>query len=295
VTGAHLADYTQSIVNGTLTVTQAGSTTSLSVTSDSITPGQSIALTATVASATTGTPTGTVSFYDNNVLLNASPAPLTAGAATYITTTLAPGVTHTITAAYSGDNNFTASTSTLTTPVVVAPLDFTMVISGPASQTVAAGNSISYQAKVTPMYGSYAGTVKFAVSGLPPGASVNVSPSSISANDGPQTVTLTIQTAATAANGKHSGDSPLARRAAPLALALLMLFGAGGLRRNGRGSRRMLCLMLLVASGVAATLVSGCGGNSSNSKHQQPQSYTITVTATAGNLQHTAIFTLTVQ
>jgi hypothetical protein len=62
VTGTNLAYYTQSIANGTLTVTQAGTATALTASSGSITPGQSVTLSAQVTSATTGTPTGTVSF-----------------------------------------------------------------------------------------------------------------------------------------------------------------------------------------------------------------------------------------
>src|SRR6185312_4723433 len=64
VTGANLPFYTQTVTNGTLTVTQAGTTTALSASSASITPGTSITFTAQVASNTTGTPTGTVNFYD---------------------------------------------------------------------------------------------------------------------------------------------------------------------------------------------------------------------------------------
>ena len=111
VTGADLADYTQSVTDGTLTITQAGSTTTLQLSSTSITPGQSVTLTATVASTTTGTPTGAVNFYDNGALLNTTPAVLSGGVATYAATTLAPGATHTITAMYSGNVNFTGSSS----------------------------------------------------------------------------------------------------------------------------------------------------------------------------------------
>ena len=68
--GANLADYTVTVQNGTLNITQAGTTTSLNVSSGSITPGESATLTAQVASSTTGTPTGSVNFYDGATLLN---------------------------------------------------------------------------------------------------------------------------------------------------------------------------------------------------------------------------------
>ncbi|MGC1360568.1 MAG: putative Ig domain-containing protein [Silvibacterium sp.] len=167
VTGAHLDDYTQVVNNGTLSVTKAGTTTALAVSSASITPGQNGTLTAQVLSSTTGTPSGTVSFYDGTTLL--STVTTNSGAASYSATGLAPGLTHTLTAVYSGDANFTQSSTASNATVTVAPLDFTMTLSGPSNLTVVPGQSISYQVQVTPDYGSYAGTVNFAISGLPPG------------------------------------------------------------------------------------------------------------------------------
>src|SRR5262249_34400993 len=82
--------------------------------------GQSVTFTATVTSAV-GTPTGTVQFKDNGsnlggpVTLNAS------GVATFTTSSLTVG-THPITADYSGDANFLASTGTLAGGQVVKPI-----------------------------------------------------------------------------------------------------------------------------------------------------------------------------
>ncbi len=133
VTGADLGDYTQSVTDGTLNITQAASTTSVQVSSTSITPVQSVTLTATVVDASagsTGTPTGTVNFYDNGTLLDA--AALSAGVASYSAASLTPGSSNVITAIYSGDANFTASSSTASaaTTIAVAPLGFTFAISG---------------------------------------------------------------------------------------------------------------------------------------------------------------------
>jgi len=291
VTGANLSDYTQSIANGTLTITQAPTTTSLSPSSASITLGQSVTLIAQVASTTSGAPTGTVTFYDGGTLLNTGT--LNIGTATYTTAALAPGLTHTITATYSGDTNFTTSSTTSSTLVTVAPLDFTLTVAGPASGTVLPGKTITYQVNVAPDYGSYAGTVDFAVSGLPPGATATFSPSSIAANGGPQTITVTIQTAAPTA-AQHMPPPPAGRRMVPLALAMLLLFGAGGLRRSGRRLRQMFYVVLLLAGGAASALLSGCGSNSGFFA-QPPQSYNITITATSGNLQHTATVALNLE
>ncbi|MGH9561657.1 MAG: MBG domain-containing protein, partial [Terracidiphilus sp.] len=266
--GAVDANYTIAYMPGSVTVGQAASITTIHLSSTSITPGQSETITVTVASATTGAPTGSVNISDGGTLL--ATVTLTNGTGSYTTTTLAPGVTHVISAVYSGDTNFTGSTSTTSASVTVAALDFTMTISGPSSATVIPGQSISYQVSVTPMYGSYAGTVNFAVTGLPAGATVTFSPSTIAANGGPQTVTVTI-TAPPAAASNHNPSVPSpTRRAAPLALAFLLLFGLGAVRRRGRAARRLFAIVLLLAGGAVATMVSGCGGGFFA---QAPQNY----------------------
>lgn len=76
--------------------------------------------------------------------------------------------------------------------------------------------------------------------------------------------------------------------------ALLLLFGMGGLRKRGRAVRRLLCVLLLVATCAAATLINGCGAHAGFFT-QAPQSYPITITATSGNVQNSITFTLTVE
>jgi len=66
-----------------------------------------VTFTATVSSSS-GTPTGSVSFYDGTTLLGS--ATLAQGVATYTTSTLAAGA-HSITAVYAGDSNFSSLTS----------------------------------------------------------------------------------------------------------------------------------------------------------------------------------------
>jgi hypothetical protein len=286
--GTDLADYSVTVQNGTLTITQAGTTTSLSLSSGSITPGQSVTLTSQVTSATTGTPTGSVNFYDGTTLLDT--APLSAGTATFMTSSLSAGTTHQLTAVYSGDVNFTTSSTSQSMPIVVAPLDFTLSANPPTTQSVTAGSTAVYQVVVAPLYGSYAGPVSFAATGLPLGASVTFNPTSIAANAGQQTVAVTVQTSATAA----LQPAPLfSRTRVPLAIALLLLplIGARRLRRQGRNLSRMLCVLLLLL-GMATMALSGCGGQT---KSATETNYTLTITATSGNLQHSTDLTLTLQ
>ncbi|MGO4514787.1 Ig-like domain repeat protein [Terriglobus sp. 2YAB30_2] len=103
--------------------TSAGSTSStVALTSNPSPPvaGKSVTFTATVTSTTSGqsvgrvhpqaaaTPTGTVDFRDNGTSMGTST--VTSGAATY-TTTLTAGTAHSITAVYSGNGTYAASTS----------------------------------------------------------------------------------------------------------------------------------------------------------------------------------------
>ena len=291
--GANLSNYAVVVDDGTLTVNQAASTTTLAVSGTTIGAGGTLMLTATVASTTTGTPTGTVSFYDGSTLLDT--ATLSAGVATYSTTSLATG-SHTLTAVYSGDINFTASSTTSATTVTVAALDFTMTAT-PASQSGNQGATFTYQLAVAPAYSGtpYPGTLTFTATGLPTGATLTFTPSSVAANAGPQTVSMAIATAQTGSAAVQPLD--LGRKMAPLALAFLLLPFAGTrrMRRHGRRFGRMICLLLLALGGVVATAaLSGCGSNGGQ-KNGQETIYAITVTATSGTVTHTSMVDLTVE
>jgi hypothetical protein len=147
---------------------------------------------------------------------------------------------------------------------------------------------------VNPLYGNYPGPVSFTASGLPTGATITFSPSTISATGGKQTVTVTVSTPAVAKQVSPS----IGRRLAPLTLALLLfpLLGVGRLRRQGRRLSRLASLLLLVGCTLAGALMTGCGSPSGSGFFTQAeQTYTINVTATSGNVQHAAAVTLLVQ
>jgi len=287
VSGSSLGNYTVSATNGTLNITQAGTTTGLTASSTSATANQTITLTANVASTTSGTPTGTVTILDNGTALQL--VTLTNGTASY-TTTLAPGVTHTLIASYTGDTNFLASASAATgTSVTVSPQDFTFSGTGsPATQTVTPGQAASFTYNLAPTSGSsYPGAVSLTVSGCPIGSTCTLSPTSLAANAGAQTVTLVVQTtAATARN--HEGNTPWS-----LALLLLPLAGARRLRRSSQRLRKLMLAAVFLFAGAALAGLSGCGGNSA--PQQQPQNYSITVTVASGIMIHTSTVTLNVQ
>ena len=287
VTGSNLAAYTVNTQDGTLTVTKASSTTTLTLGSSSIGSGQSVTFTATVASSTTGTPTGSVSFFNGSTLLGTGA--LASGTATYTTTTL-PSGSDSITATYGGDTNFTTSSTTAGQTIVVGTLDFTFAASGPTDQIVKGGASATYQFTLNPTLGNYPSAVTFTATGLPAGATIAFSPSSVAVTGGKQSVTATVATAP--AVGSNAAPA-IGRSLAPLGLALILLplVGARRMRRYGRGMSGLLSLLLLLGGLVTVAAVSGCGGSSSKTT---PQNYLITVTATGGNVQHSADVTLEV-
>ncbi|MGO9516627.1 MAG: Ig-like domain repeat protein [Candidatus Korobacteraceae bacterium] len=293
VTGADIASYSVTIQNGTLTVTQAGTETTLSVSGTSINPGQSLTLTATVVSTTSGTPTGTVTFYDGTAQLGTGA--LSSGTATYSTSSLAAGTTHVLTAVYGGDSNFLTSSTTSSTSVVVGTQNFSLTLSGSSSATVTEGGTATYQMIADPLDGTYPGAISFTASGLPTGATVSFSPSGIAANGGQQTVTATIQTAPTV--GMNSSPA-LDRRFARISIALLLapLLGIGRIRRSGRYFNRMLGLIVLIGAMAATTALIGCGGSvTTGSQGSQPQTFNVTITAAGGGLQQSVNVTLQVQ
>lgn len=95
------------------------SNTSSAVTSSAATVlvGQPLTFTATV-SATSGTPTGTVTFLDGSTTLGTGT--LSNGTTSYQTSTLAAGV-HSVTISYAGDSTFNASVSTALSQTVDNP------------------------------------------------------------------------------------------------------------------------------------------------------------------------------
>lgn len=279
---------------GTLTVAKASTTTALQLSAASLKPGSALTLTAQVAAATSGMPTGSVSFYSGATLLRT--VTLSGGSASYSTAALAAGATNSLTAAYSGDANFEASTAAAKT-VVVAPLDFSIAVSGSAAQSVVPGLPATFQFAVTPTYGAYPGPVTFTADGLPTGAAAKFSPATIAAASGEQTVTVTIQTAAPS-TAAIERDPAARMHSFAWAFLLLPLLGAGSMRRSGRRLSRSpgaaACLLLLSLAALAAgAALTGCG--STSIAFPPAQSYTVTITGTSGTVAHAATVTLHVE
>jgi hypothetical protein len=279
----------------TVTVTAAAlATTATTLTASTTTAVSGTAITFTAAVKETSgssTPTGTVTFYDGQTSLGTGT--LSSSSATYSTSGLAVG-THSITASYGGDASNAASTSSTVTVTITAATapDFTLAVSGTSAQTVTPGQSASYSLNVSPLNGSYPGTVTFAASGLPAGATASFSPSSIASPSGAQAVTLTIQTSAVSAM-ERAPASFAGRRPRPIiwAVFLLPLLGVVGMRRRRGKLVRISFLASLILSGIVFSgTLTGCGSSKPAEKN-----YSVTITATSGSLQHSALVTLNVE
>ncbi len=101
---AGTANANVSVAKGSVSMTVAAAPATITV-------GQSATITATVTSTTSGTPTGTVSFTANGAAISGcqNVAVSAAGTATCTTTALPQGTPVTLSAAYSGDGNFTSA------------------------------------------------------------------------------------------------------------------------------------------------------------------------------------------
>lgn len=97
--------------NAPYTVVKANTSLALNSSANPSGPGAPVTFTATVAELPSGpvNPSGTVSFYDGAILLGSET--VSGNQATFTTSALSGGA-HSITASYSGDASFTASTST---------------------------------------------------------------------------------------------------------------------------------------------------------------------------------------
>ena len=237
------------------------------------------------SAAGTPAPTGAVAFYDGSTVLGTTA--LNSGSATYTTSSLAAG-THSITAEYSGDSNFKPATSNALTETIE---DFTLSVTGSSSATASNGQQVTYALSIAPPSGAtLAGPVSLTLSGLPPGASATFSPSTIPADSGSTSATLTVSLSNTSAMEKASypwrGGLPVA-----LSLVVLPFFRKRGILSKCLANTSYWAIIGALGAAFAIGMM-GCAGGGGSSTHSQ--SYTLTVTASSGSLSHNATLNLTV-
>jgi hypothetical protein len=276
--------------------------TALAATPTSGVSGVSISFSATITPASgSAVPTGSVDFYDGTTSLGTETLN-SSGEATLSTSTLAVG-THSITAKYSGDTNFNASTSSAVTVTIsaLAP-GFTISNGGPitiSSPGATTGNTATIT--VTPA-GGFTGQVTLTAALATSPANAVDPPTFSFGSTSPVTVTsgaasgmLTVSTTAVTTSALAR---PSLRRGVPWTgaggamLACILLFGIRG-RRRRLSIFSLLVLLVLLAGSVSSC--GGGGGNGGGSKSgTTPGNYTVTVTGTSGSLSQSTTVDLTV-
>jgi hypothetical protein len=292
LTGSSAANYTLSPGEGSGSVTIAQAPTVTTLTGSSATPvaGTAFTLTVKVASTTSGTPTGTVSFFNGATTLSSNPIVLSGGVATLTLSTLPVGALN-IAAAYSGDTNFIASNSSTLGGSVISP-DFTVAPS-PATQAILPSASANYTIALTPTNPTFVYSVYLSASGLPAGVTATFAPASITAGAAASTSTMTLSASNLAY--QRNKTPALGGITTRVTLALLLLPIAFGRRarsaaaRLSQAGRMLIALLALVVLGT----LSGCGGG--GFFNHPAQTYTVTVKAVSGPYTHTTDVTLTVQ
>ena len=299
--------------SGGSTTSPTSTATTLTASAPAISSGQSVTFTATVTpSSGTVTPAGTVTFTDGTTALGTSGLN-GSGVATLTTTALTASGSHSITASYSGNSNFVASTSAPVTVSVSAapPPNFQITLSS-ASGIASAGAPAMATVTITPQ-NSFSQAVTLSCGGLPSGASCTFSPSSVTPKGGAATSALSISVTASGSTPLGAlrmrgqsvgrGGSVTATSNVALSLANLLALMAGGSLLVGyfrgklpvfcAGRVRVLCLLVPVCAACFVLLV-GCAGTT-NTQPVTPntQTVTIAVTGTSGALTNSTSFTLT--
>jgi hypothetical protein len=190
----------------TLTVNKDGTTTTVSSPAASTVPvGQKVTLSATVTANApgSGTPSGTVDFFDTTTGIDLGPATLSGGVATLATANLAAS-SQTITTTYLGDSNFLTSKGTM----VVTPATSIYVLNTTAGTALSLSGSGNITIPGLLMVDSKSATA-VSVSG-----SAQVSAGNIQVVGG-ASIASTAQVSPKPVTGAASAADPLAGLAAP--------------------------------------------------------------------------------
>ena len=271
-------------------------TSAISTSASTIQQGQSVTFTSTVTQNQSGGPgpTGTVQFTVNGTDIGSAVA-LSGGKAQVASSSLPPG-TDSITALYSGDNNYEPSVASLSQTVTPGP-DFNISFAPPTVNVSAPGSSGTTVLTVNATNGFTASVNLTGCSNLPSESTCSFSPATVAAGG-----TSTIKVSTTA----PSSLVPVSRhvdfggwRTTAGAIRILILCAALlalAIQARRRWNLASAALMFTLLIGIAACGGGGGGGSTGPTNPGTPvvANQLITVTATSGTITHTFTFTLNV-
>jgi hypothetical protein len=294
--------YRPATASVTLTVNPNSPTIALTSSPNPSISGSAVTFTASVT-ASNENPTGTIAFMNGSSQLGTATLAASGmtATATYSTSALPVG-SDSITAAYSGDANFSATTSSALTQVVNAPPpDFSVSIT-PATASVSPGGTATFTFTATPING-FDSTVSLACSGLPAETTCGFSPSTLSPTGSPATSTLSIVTTAPLVSANRVPELPGGVALAGIGLGVMAIFLIPR-RYRSRAAWLPTVLLLAGALSVCALGLTGCGAiknaiNQNTDPGTPKGTYTVTVTGSWPNdgtaTNHSATVSLTVQ
>ena len=261
-----------SLVNNVITVLGPTTTTTLRVSATSVNAGESVTVTAQSQSAG-GVPTGSMLFTEGSRVLGE--VRLDGNGVATFTTRLDSGVHSIFAKLFSQD--FQSSSSA---PILVTVGGDFQVASSVPSVTVGKGGSADVTMTLSPTNG-FTGAVTFSCV-APAGLRCSFNPQVVNVSGQAATSKLTVSSGTSASNSNRTG----------LAMLGFGMFGTMLIGRRAIGRRAAI---LLVGSFLVVGMVA-CGGyGSKSSPPPQPQTSSVTVSATAGSITHQATLSVTVQ
>ena len=245
----------------------ASTSTTLTVDKNPARFGATVTFTATVTTAGTNAPTGTVTFNDGSTSIGTVMLATVGGnqVATLAISTLTAGV-HSITAVYGGDPNNASSTSPILMESITAP---NLSVTAPTAfspGTILSGEPSSSTFTVTPMGGVTLVPITFACAGLPADGTVtcafNPTQIPVGTSTTPQTVALTVTTSGPNVAGGHAQRHKRADNRSPwlpltLPIAGVVMVGLFGKKMSKHSAIAGLCVSLALIGFLVA-----CGSSS---------------------------------